>query len=231
MKIVLASLLVAFWVQASPPIRLGPTSDKLTGEDLDQIEAIARQQGGRTWLVLGRSLSGVARPSVPWEVWAFLEPTATSGPVRRGVLLRLVTQLPAPGAFASARSWGVSASSEWAQVSVPGAAADKFENSRDVNRPFSVNGGLTDAILQEVVGVVRSSPGLDRSTPASGSQTASPLVTQVQGSWPILAIRLQPDASVEITLVRDSDELSGQRVVLRKTGTRWVVASVSFWIV
>src|SRR5512134_3028483 len=76
-NIVLASLLVAFWVQTSPPIRLGPTSDQLTGEDLDQVVAIARQEGGRTRLILGRSLSGVARPSIPWEVWVFLEPPPT----------------------------------------------------------------------------------------------------------------------------------------------------------
>jgi hypothetical protein len=229
-NIVLAVLLVGLWTQAPPPIRIGPTSDQLAGEDLGQIAAIARQEGGLVWLILGRSLSGPGGSSIPWESWTFLEPAAHAGPVRRGVLLRLVAQLPAVGAFASPKSWTIRAKGHWAQIVPPETTAATTENSHDVHRPFAVDEGLSDTILQEVVEVIRRSPALGRPVPTSGSQTPSPLLTQVQGSWAILAVRLQPDASVEVTLVRGADELSGQSVVLRRVANHWVVSSVNFWI-
>jgi hypothetical protein len=175
-------------------------------------------------------LSGPGGPSIPWESWTFLEPAAHTGPVRRGVLLRLVAQLPAVGAFASPKSWRIRAKGYWAQIVPPDTTATKVESRHDVHRPFAVDEGLSDTILQEVVEVIRQSPVLGRPAPTSGGKTPSSLVTQVQGSWPIFAVRLQPDASVEVTLVRDADELSGQSVVLRRVANHWVVSSVNFWI-
>jgi hypothetical protein len=229
-NIVLAVLLVGLGVQAQAPIRIGPTSDQLAREDLDQFAAIARQEGGRVWLILGRSLFGPGGSSIPWEAWTFLEPAASTEPVRRGVLLRLVAQLPAVGAFSSLKSWRIRATGQWAQIAPPGTTAARLENSRDLNRPFAVDQGLSDTVLQEVVEVIRRSPVLDRPAPTSASQTPSPLVTQVQGSWPILAVQLRPDASVEVTLVQDAAELSGQSIVLRRVANHWVVSSVNFWI-
>lgn len=229
-NIVLALLVGGLWIQAVPPLRLGPTSDRLTAEDLDQIGAITQQKGGRSWLILGRSLSGPGGGSIPWEVWTFLEPAGPTGPVRRGVLLRLVARLPRVDAYAAPKSWTIRATRQWAQIVTPGQAPDKLEDSRDRNRPFAIEGELSDSILQEVVGVIRSSPVLGDPAPVGVNQAPSPLLCQVQGAWPILSIRLQDGGRVEVTLVRDDDELSGQTVVVQKTGRRWVLASVNFWI-
>ena len=192
------------------PVRFGPTAVNLTRDDLDQMVQLTKDRG-RLWAVLARSPSGLATETIPWVVHVYLEPSPGAGRIRRGAFLTVTAKLPWPETNAAARTWVLSSSGgEWAAEGTSG---------RDRNRPFFVRGAISDDVLSSVVSFVRTNP-------------TSPDKTAVEGAWPILAVSIRDETTVEVTLVKpDSRELSGQAVVLTRTGTRWTVKSVSVWIV
>jgi hypothetical protein len=210
-------------------VRLGPTGDRLTSDDVDQIRRL-RPDAKPVWLVVGHPRTFI--PSNSWYVEAYLAPDASQTRVRRGQIVWVKAELTSPEAYDSPKRWEFVSTAGYAQVSVEGGGTDAITGPRDLNRPFKVVGTFDDDTLVSIVSFVRSSPSF---SPPPSSRPEPPQVPtgifrQVQGTWPIAAIIGQGESGVELSLLDSSPyEKSGQRVILRRNGNSWVVAHLSAW--
>ena len=92
LPVLLTTLLLAAQAPAIAPIRLGPTGDRLTNDDLDQIGRLSQGVGGVVWVLVGHPPMFDRSP--PWYVEVYLEPDRTSSDVRRGRIQLVTASLP-----------------------------------------------------------------------------------------------------------------------------------------
>src|SRR5690349_23520475 len=111
---------------------------------------------------------------------AYLPPTSTSSPFRRGTVIGVRRQRMPVG------EWSVERTDLYAQVAIPGRSFDDIQGDQDTNRPFRIIGRLDDDDLVRLVQFLRSDP------PVRGGDHIQP--------WPILSIQRKADDSVEIML-------------------------------
>jgi hypothetical protein len=209
--------IVALVLQAAgvaQPTRIGPTGERLTDDDIQQIARIARPFG-EPWLVVGQSPSGVVRSPHPWHASVFLVAKHRSDALRRGPLLYVRADLPSLDDFSAPRHWDVFTSAEWAQVPVDMADPWEVRGGRDLNRPFVVRGMLDDDAIQAIVATVRRT---DPKTPG------------LQVTWPIASLTADSHSRVTVsTYGLDARELGGQVVILEKSSSGWVIARLGGW--
>jgi hypothetical protein len=224
----IALIATALLFQAGPSlqiIRLGPTGAHLTADDVDQMTRIALKAGAKPWVVVGSSPGRWMRLAPHWDVRIYLQPDRNTGGVRRGRMQDVTAVLPAVAAYTASKSWQIESSHEWAQVPLREENADELVNNRDPNRPFLVEGALSDQDLKSIVSIVRANP----TGPAF--RAVPPQLIQVEGTWPFRSVQLRSDSTVSVFLLgTDPDEMSGQSLVLRKVGNAWVVSAVSEWV-
>lgn len=138
------TLLLTFQSTASSPIRLGPTGDRLTSDDLDQIGRL--NFGDRAvWVLEGRP-HGFER-SNSWYVVAYLTPDQIRADIRRGRLAVLKAEMTSPEAYDGPKRWELVSMGDYAQVSLSAGKADAIAGGRDLNRPFKVIGAVDDESL------------------------------------------------------------------------------------
>jgi hypothetical protein len=215
------TLLLTLQATASSAIRLGPTGDRLTSDDLDQIGRL--NFGGRAIWVLEGSARGFER-SNSWYVVAYLEPDQIRADIRRGRIAVLKAEMTSPDAYDRPKRWELASMGDYAHVPLSGAKPDAIAGGRDLNRPFRVVGALDDDTLMAIVSFIRTGPSNAAPLPAD-------IFHRVEKSWPISSVVPLSADAVAVSLVDTSpNEKSGQKVMLRKEGTSWKIASLLLWI-
>lgn len=223
----MVALFLTFQAGPSPAIRLGPTGDRLTGSDLDQINRL--DVGGRAAWVLEGQPGGFVR-SNSWYVVAYLTPDQIRADIRRGRLAVLKAEMTSPAAYDGPKRWELVSMGDYAQVPLPGAKPDAIAGGRDLNRPFKVVGTVDDDSLVAIVSFIRTGPSIasefqDRTAPLPAG-----IVRRVEKSWPINSVLLLSGDAVEVSLLDTSPmEKSGQKVWLRKYGTSWNITRLAAW--
>jgi hypothetical protein len=211
----------------SSPIRLGPTGDRLTADDLEQIRRL--DLGGRApWILVGH-LHGLDR-SNSWYVTAYLDPHHVRTAIRRGRIAVLKAEMTSPDAYDSPKTWALASMHDYAQVPVSAANPDRIADGRDLNRPFRVVGALDDDPLVSIVSFIRSGPTVAVPSETRGGPPAARIFRQVEKSWPIGSVVVQRADAVEVSLLENAYEKSGQTVILRKEGTSWTVTHLGRWV-
>lgn len=197
------------------PLRIGPTSDRLTADDEAQIARIANQQEGRPWLLTGQSLSGIRQAVHPWWVEVFLASDQEPKVVRRGRMLNVKTGLVSIDDFSAPKTWVFDSSEVWAQVPTGTGDPDVVRDSRDHNRPFILRGTFDDHDLRDIAHAVRNVDNAVVGIPQAG---------------PILRMIRDSPSKVSVYLVgSDARELSGSGVVFERRAARWEFVSVFGW--
>jgi hypothetical protein len=209
-------------------IRLGPTGNRLSADDLAQIARLARENGGEAWVV-------VAYPppfdsGARWYATVFIGPSNWKSDLNLGKTLSIVAALNSPTAYEGQKTWRVDRVGQYAQVPVPGSDPRFVPGGRDLNRPFPVAGSVDEEALKAIVSLIRSSPTVQPPKSTTG-QPVAPIFTKVNGQWPIARVLFRDSAAAEVSLTDERPaEKSGQSVTLRKTATGWSVQGLSYWI-
>jgi len=198
---------------AATPLRLGDLARSLSAADIASIE-LALPAGGKPWLIAGDF--GQARSSQSVE--AYLPPDPASAQLRRGSMIRLsrrITDPSNPGPWAidnSVQQGGMQTRGgfvghppnhgPYAQVAIEGRTFQEFSDDQDQNRPFLVEGSISDAELIDIVAFIRPKPPLF-------------------GAGPIQAVVLGSNGSVTVwTRLRP---LASEWWILQKLGETWKV--------
>jgi hypothetical protein len=230
--LVFTTLVLWLSIQAPPAvgvIRLGPAGDRLSADDLAQIARLAKAESGSPWLVVAYP-PGPMIDSTRWFVTVFLEPDSWNSALNIGTTLTLGAALSAPGAYEATKTWRVQASGKYAQIPVPGSDPRVVRGARDLNRPFPVVGVIDETALLAIVSLIRGSPTI-QPPPSPTRQPAVPILTTVQGHWPITRAVFRNASSVDVQLLDEkASEKSGQGVALRKVGPSWSVSGLTYWI-
>ena len=221
------TLLLTFQSTVPPAIRLGPTGDRLTSDDLDQIGLL--NLGGRAvWVMEGRP-RGFER-SNSWYVVAYLTPDQIRADIRRGRLAVLKAEMTSPEAYDGPKRWELVSMGDYAQVPVSAANADAISGGRDLNRPFKVVGTVDDESLVAIVSLIRTGPSIAVEFQAKTAPPPTGIFRRVEKLWPIASLLMLSADAVEVSLLDTSpNEKSGQRVWLRKYGTSWNVTRLVAW--
>jgi hypothetical protein len=231
MKLLASTLLLSWLGVQSPafgPIRLGPTGDRVTSDDLDQIRRLISSGNDSIWVVVGHKPGFV--PSMAWSVSAYLEPDRASARIRRGRMFTMRAVLPSPNAYDQPKTWERASDAEYAQAPATGTDPNVVTGGRDLNRPFNLQGAFTDDSLRDIVDLIRRSPTAPAPSAPPGNPPAASVFSQVQGSWPISSMRVIGD-TVEVALLYPGPlENSVQVVSLRKVGSSWHVERIKFVI-
>ena len=222
------TLLLTFQSTVPPAIRLGPTGDRLTSDDLDQIGRL--NFGGRAvWVIEGRP-RGFER-SNSWYAVAYLTPDQIRADIRRGRLAVLKAEMTSPEAYDGPKRWEVVSMGDYAQVPLSAAKADAIAGGRDLNRPFKVVGAVDDESLVTIVSLIRTGPSIAVEFQAKTGPPPTGIFRRVEKSWPIESLLMLSADAVEVSLLDTSpNEKSGQKVWLRKYGTSWNVTRLTAWI-
>lgn len=227
LPVLLTTLLLGGQALAIAPIRLGPTGDRLTNDDLDQIGRLSQGVGGAVWVLVGH-------PSTFETTWSVVrrrvEPDRASPNVRRGRIQLVKASLPSQTADAAAKRWELVSAADYQLVVVQGTKPHAITGSRDLNRPFRIVGTLDEEALFGIVSLIRTSPKVPSPPDTRTSQPIAGIFTQVEGSWPIVEMIRQGDAVVVSLLDTKPFEKSGQKVVLRGSGRSWTIDRLFFWI-
>jgi hypothetical protein len=171
--------------------------------------------------------------SARWWVDVYTRPNRTADGVRRGRTQVVIAALPSPEAYDSPKTWQKGSVFEYAQVPVRDTTPDILRDNRDLNRPFRVFGTLSDDALRMIVSLIRSSPSNPAPPVSKPGQSIAPIFTAVQGTWPIASVAVRDATQTEVSvslLDMDPHEKSGQMVVLRGAGGKWVVERLFSWI-
>jgi hypothetical protein len=224
----LAILPLTLQSEPSTAIRLGPTGNRLTADDLAQIGRL--DFGGRAvWVLVGRPRG--FEPSNSWYVEAYLKPDRVSPSIRRGRLAVLKAEMSSPDAYDGPKTWELTSMRDYAQVPVSTVRPDAMASGRDLNRPFAVVGTFDDDLLVAVVSFIRSGPSISLSSAPRTGPPPIGIFRTVEKSWPIEFLRRLADTAVEVSLLDVSpNEKSGQTVMLRKYDTSWTVVHLAHWI-
>lgn len=205
----LLAMIVSLSVQSPAPsaIRLGPTGDRLTADDREQIGRL--DFGGRAvWVLVGQPHGFVLSNS--WYVNAYLEPDHIRPHIRRGRLAVLKAEMTSPDAYDGLKTWAVASMLDYAQVPATTDKPDVITSGRDLNRPFRVVGTFDDDTLVSIVSTIRSGPILDASLQPKTGPPPSGVFYQVQKLWPIRSIVQQGNAAEVSLLGVSPNERSGQ---------------------
>ncbi len=99
-------------------------------------------------------------------------------------------------------------------------------NDRSIERPFLVDGGLSDQELIEIVSFVRSSPHSPKEVDADGTMHVD--FFDLDGTVPIGEISRERS---EVVVVLPRSTRHGETATLRKRGASWRLVSVTMWLV
>jgi hypothetical protein len=227
--LLLLAMIAPLTLQSPAPsaIRIGPTGDRLTADDLEQIGRV--DFGGRAvWVLVGEPHGLLLSNS--WYVNAYLEPDHVRPDIRRGRIAVLKAEMTSPDAYDHPKTWALASMLDYAQVPATTDRPDAMTSGRDLNRPFRVVGTFDDDTLVSIVSTIRSGSIVDASSQPKTGAPPSGVFYQVQKSWPISSIVRQGDAAEVSLLGMSPNERSGQRVILRKEGTSWTVTHLTMWI-
>ena len=205
-------------------VRIGPTGEFFTPDDLAQITRLAEEAAGQPWLLIGLAQPFDPRPG--WDTEVYFEPDRSAPGIRRGRGVNVEARLASKADYAGAKTWRLSSTFVYAQVTVPGREPASVEGSRDRHRPFRVHGDISDEVLLAVIAIVRSSPTVPRPAGVAPDQPYSPLLTEVRGTLPIVRVRIEGDNTIAVSLGTDPSGYSGQTVYLQTSGGKWVVRSL-----
>jgi hypothetical protein len=229
LSLLLAVMILPLTLQSttSSPIRLGPTGDHLTADDLEQIRRL--DFGGRgVWVLVGRPHG--LDPSNSWYVFAYLDPDHVRADIRRGRIAVLKAEMTSPDAFDRPKTWALASMLDYAQVPASTAKPDAIAGGRDLNRPFRVVGTLDDDSLVAVVSLIRTGPIIPVPYQFRIVPPPNGIFREVEKSWPISSLVHRADAVEVLLLDQNAYEKSGQRVILRREGTSWTVTYLSAWV-
>jgi hypothetical protein len=219
------TLPLALQSTSSPVIRLGPTGDRLTDSDLDQIRQL--DLGGRAvWLLEGQPRG--LDPSNSWYVVAYLDPEHVRPDIRRGRLAVLKAEMTSRDGYGGPKTWTLASMGDYAQVSISTVNPGAIAGSRDPNRPFRVVGAFDDESLVDIVTFIRSGPVLTAEPQSSRGAPPAGIFRQVEKSWPIRSVIQQGNAA-EVSLLGNGFERSGQTMIVRKDGASWAVTFLAAW--
>ena len=209
------------------PVRLGPTGDRLTADDREQIRRL--DFGGRAvWVLVGHPRGLILSNS--WYVNAYLDPDHVRADIRRGHIAVLKAEMTSPDAYDGPKTWALVSMSDYAQVPVSTARPDVIAGGRDLNRPFRVVGSFDDDSLVAIVSFIRSGPILGVPSQATKGGPPDGIFRQVEKSWPIDSV-VQRGSAAEVSLLDQSRyEKSGQGIILRREGTSWTVTDLGAWV-
>jgi hypothetical protein len=177
-------------------IRIGDVARKLSDQDISDLEAAVALRG-KPWLLLGERGQ---RPLAQF-IEAYLSPDNTTGRVRRGRIVRVSRLAPSSAWTIDNNNYqqGFPRGGSYAQVAVSGRSFDQIQGDEDLNRPFLVEGNISDADLVSIVTFIRS-------TQLSGGRTTNTgPIQSVSGNSPtsaIVWIRAGAMASEILTLNR-----------------------------
>jgi len=212
---------------ASPPIRLGPTGERLTIDDLDQIGRLNFADRA-VWVLEGRPRG--FEPSNSWYVVAYLEPDHVRADIRRGRLAVLKAEMTSTEAYDGPKRWELVSVGDYVQVPLSAAKPDAIAGGRDLNRPFKVVGRVDDDSLVAIVSLIRTAPTIAVEFQAKTGPPLSGIFSRVEKSWPIRSLLMLSADAVEVSLLGTSPmEKSGQKVWLRKTDGSWTVTRLEAW--
>lgn len=222
------TLLLTFQSTPSSAIRLGPTGNRLTSDDLDQIGRL--NIGDRAvWLLEGRPRG--FEPSNSWYVVAYLTPDQIRADIRRGRLAVLKAEMTSPEAYGGPKRWELVSMGDYAQVPLSGTKPDAITGGLDLNRPFKVVGTVDDDSLVAIVSLIRTGPSIAVEFQAKTGPPPTGIFRRVEKSWPISSLLMLSADALEVSLLDTSpSEKSGQKVWLRKYGTAWIVTRLVAWV-
>jgi hypothetical protein len=224
MRIPVATLAVALSVVVSaqspsrPPYRVGPSGDRLNEADLAELARVAQELGETRWVVVGRGTPFQKEPE--WLVDVYFAPSVRTARVRRGRAMSLKAPLPAWEAFDAPKTWSRVELFDWAQVPIANRPADEVIGNRDLNRPFRIEGTISDATLVSALAAIRHSPLLPPLRDWRPGQPITPLALQVQGAWPIARVR-GDDTHLVVWLHTHPGESGRQMIFARPRDGVW----------
>jgi len=137
---------------STPPARIGDAARKLSRQDIVDIERALASAGKaeKPWLLIGGET-----PQHDYRVYAYLTHESGTAEFRRTekvMIYRPAKKQPWTAYFLE------NGAATYAQVAVPGQTMDTIIADRDISRPFSVTGNLSDAEITSVVRFIRTSP-------------------------------------------------------------------------
>ena len=189
-------------------VRSGDPGPSLPEIDVAAIEQLAHEHCGKLWLIQTLHTQSSNEPLV----YAYCVPSSETGPLRRGTVLIVQRRDREP--------WNVARTSEYAQVAAGTRAPNRPPGSeRDLERPFRLEVTFSPADVLDLVSYIRSGP--PNPQPSKGDR-------RVERDWPISRIWKGADGLLVVSLARD--DMSAQRVTLRKSANGWEVVSVQFVI-
>ena len=187
------------------PLRLGDLARALSAQDIASLE-LDLPAGGKPWLLVG----DFAQARTFQSIEAYMPPDSATPQFRRGTTIRLsrrVTDPANPGPWSidnSVQQGGIQTQQgfvgrppnhgSYVQVAIEGRTFEAFVDDQDHNRPFIVEGNLSDAELISIVDYVRPKPPLLStgpiqavvSTGSNGSVTVWTRVSPSASEWTIL---------------------------------------------
>lgn len=211
---------------APGPFLIGESSRDLTPRDLADITALTAPHG-TIWLLDVQEDWFLKGPNL--EARAYLAPDTSSSTLRRGRFLWTYQE-----ATSNARGyeWRVSGGPmSWAQVAPANSEfGSTLARPQTLDRPFKVDGQISDADLVALVGFIRGSPSKPvRTSENADGSWSSEIGVGVDGKNAIITIEVKAECFVKVTTERRRG--AGQVIEVSKTGDGWRVVSVAEWVV
>lgn len=196
-KILSVAVLLFLEAVLGAQVRSDPVAERLSDDDVAEIGKQAAAVGKPVWLLEG-SVSRI--PPETWFVNAYLEPDSDAGPVHRGRVLRLQSEV----VNGKPVKWRAQA------PTIPYARVAS-------ERPLVLDGSFSDDQLIALLAYIRTNPFRAAQTNGEG----------VDGTLPVTSVGRSGN-EVRVGLRRTS--YSGQTVWLIRERGQWLVVRVLNWI-
>ena len=207
-KVLAVGIVLVIEAALSAQIRSGAIAESLSSDDVAEIGRQAASVGRSVWMLDGDA-SRV--PPETWNVDAYLAPDLASGPVHRGRVLRLQSEIVngKPVRWATC-----AATAPYARVPTASSSGRPPISSEG---PFLLGGSFSDDELISLLTYIRTSP-------APAAQT---MREAVDGTLPIISVSRSGN-EVLVGLRRSTS--SGQTVRFIRERSEWVVVNVFSWV-
>ena len=220
-----AAMIASASLGASGPYLIGDRAGDLTPQDLADIDALMAPHG-TMWLLDVQQNWFLEGPNL--QARAYLTPDTNSSRLRRG---RFFWTDQEATSNSMGYEWRVTRGPfSWAQVARPNSEfAVTLGRPHVLDRPFQVDGHVSDADLIDLVDFIRGNPSMpDRSTDETDGSWSFRFGSSVDGKNAITLIEAKADCFLKVTTERRRG--AGQVIEVSRTDDGWQVVSVAEWV-
>ncbi len=210
------------------PIVLGERGGDLRADDLAALLSSVAPDGS-VWLVSVGEAWVLSPPNLTALV--YLDPENSTPELRRGRAIWLDQESVSEGS--SRYEWKRrGAVVKWAQVAVEGKRfGSKLSKPGKLDRPFIVQGDMSDADVVSLVRFVRTSPSRPtrQTENPDGTWSVEETIESVDGTDPVSEVVAK--ASCFFTVTTERRPGAGQIIEVARDGGDWQIVSVVEWVV